>query len=56
MPHDDGRTLAVLYDQAHILEREDRESGVYVTAEVSHALAKRLQAFVSGSELRRNGP
>ncbi len=46
VPYEDGSTLALLYDRAHVVERHDHEMGVDVTAEVSATLAAQLERFI----------
>ena len=55
VPYDDGGALATLYDHARVLEREDREDGIFVTAEISRLLATRLTKYATTGEAGPEG-
>jgi GTP-binding protein HflX len=42
---DEGKRLSFLYTHAHVLEREDEASGVFVTAEASESVRMRLADY-----------
>lgn len=45
-PYNEGQSLSFLYDHARIVEREDVETGVHVTADASESVRRRLKPFL----------
>ena len=45
VPYDEGRTLAMLYERARVLDRHDGDVGVDIIAEVPSTLAMRLNRY-----------
>lgn len=56
VPYKDWSVLALLYDRGHVLERRDLDAEVAVTAEVSVALAERLERYASDSRTSARQP
>ena len=48
VPYDQGSALALLYEQARVLERQDEASAVELVAELAPSLAQRLERFTDG--------
>jgi len=49
VPYDDGGALALLYEQARVLERQDEPTAVELVAELAPALAQRLVRYTDGA-------
>jgi GTP-binding protein HflX len=45
IPHEAGDKLSFLYEHARVIEREDCEEGVRLTAEAAESVRKRLEEF-----------
>ena len=48
VPYDHGGALAMLYEQARVLERQDEPTAVELVAELAPALAQRLVQYTDG--------
>jgi len=50
IPHDRGDLVAMIYSQAHVIERSDHEKGVLLTAQMPLSLYNRYQEFILSGE------